>query len=158
MYYMVNYSKQGGRKENIKVSILWNLEVNKSLLTLWKKGYSYRKTTKNINNYLRQTKEVQPSVFCVQESYLRLQPAIIPICKVSQETYNPSSAWSQASFNWSKQLVICFGKLDPHITPDPPQITPPSHVLTPAQVTKNAHDATLVPVRDIAPLSSPFRI
>ena len=45
--------------------------------------------------------------------------------KKPQGSNDPNSNWAKASFNWAKQLAICFGVLDPMVVPDPP-LPPPS--------------------------------
>ena len=78
-----------------------------------------------VNRQLLRDNKGEVGVSCVRATYNRLLPEIIPIRKVAMGTNDAHSAWAQASFNLFKQLAICFGKLDPRVTPDPPMPDPP---------------------------------
>ena len=83
-------------------------------------GLGLNHTTLLVNRELVKDGKGEVGVSCVRDSYLRLCPAVIPIRKVAMGTNDAHSAWAVASFNIFKQLAICFGKLDPNTTPDPP--------------------------------------
>ena len=48
-----------------------------------------------------------------------MKPQVLTVSKVSPGSNDPDKPWSKARFCFMKQLVICFGKLDPTIVLDP---------------------------------------
>ena len=103
-------------------------------------GLGLNHTTLLLNKELVKDGKAEVGVSCVRDNYLRLCPAVIPIRKVVMGTNDAHSTWAIASFNIFKQLAICFGKLDPHITPDPPMPPPPEATNT---------TTTISPVADV---------
>ena len=88
-------------------------------------GLGLNHTTLLLNRELVKDGKPEVGVSCVRDSYLCLCPAVIPIRKVAMGTNDAHSPWAIASFNIFKQLAICFRKLDPYTTPDPPMPPPP---------------------------------
>ena len=54
------------------------------------------------------------------DTYKRMCLLVIKVIVIIQGSDDPNSPWAQESFNWFKQLVICYGKLDPTKFRDPP--------------------------------------
>ena len=101
-------------------------------------GLGYSMATDLVNEQRVQDNLEQVGQTAVQNSYLRLQPEEEKVVTVSQGSFCAHSNWAKAGFAWCKQLAICFGLLDPHVTLDPPmprplvesEIPPPEFPLT----------------------------
>ena len=87
---------------------------------LMEAGHVYKRTTRQVNKYLKRTTGQMIGTSAIHETYLCLNPVSINIKKVPQGSNNAHSKWAKASFNWAKQLAIRFRVLDPRITLDPP--------------------------------------
>ena len=86
---------------------------------LLERGLGLTHATSLLNVKLKKDNMPKMKVSCVQNTYQRLCPAIIPIRKVTMGTNDAHSGWAIALFNIAKQLAICIGVLDPFTTTDP---------------------------------------
>ena len=135
----INAIFEGKRKERTfkgEYLVPAGSKTEQSIADLMEAGHGYKRTTKQINKLLKRTTGKVIGASAIRESYLCLSPVSINIKKVPQGSNNAHSKWAKASFNWAKQLAICFGVLDPRTTLDPPM--PP-----------NPDDPNFVPLREI---------
>ena len=49
----------------------------------------------------------------IHNAYLRMNPQVKNVERISQGSYDPETPWAKARFAFMKQLAIRFGKLDP---------------------------------------------
>ena len=87
-------------------------------------GNGMKKTTRLVNFELQKEGKQVVGISTVRQCHLRLNPVKIKVKKRPQGTNDPHTAWSKASFNFAKQMAICYGKLDPRVTADPPMPPP----------------------------------
>ena len=74
-----------------------------------------------INAYRRRNGKVHVGYTCVRLAHQRMHPQWKKIKKIPQGSNNPDSNWSRARKNFCKQMLICFGGLDPTKEQDPPR-------------------------------------
>ena len=73
-----------------------------------------------MNKVARKENKPLVGISAARNAYLRLNPVKLKIAKKPQGSNDANSNWAKASFNWSKQLAICFDVLNPLKTLDPP--------------------------------------
>ena len=87
-------------------------------------GQGYKNTTFVVNIMRKGAGEKPVGISTVRESYLKLEPEKIKIKSVPTANFDAHSNWAKATFNWTKQLAICYGVLDPITEKDPPMPPP----------------------------------
>eukprot|EP00797_Seminavis_robusta_P022966 Sro371_g128620.1 n/a (448) ;mRNA; f:56434-58025 len=72
-------------------------------------GFSLMQATRQVNHHLKETEQPLVSFSSVWHLSKRLKPLVKPIKRLKQGSTDKESAWAQARYNWSIQLILRLG-------------------------------------------------